>query len=69
MNKAALLTTALLFGAMILYSFGFAVFLFTVLPPETAGRTIRRAFPRLHERVPARERGVAPRPRRPLLNI
>jgi hypothetical protein len=46
--KAALLTTALLFGAMILYSFGFAAFLFTALPPETAGRTIRRAFPHFY---------------------
>jgi hypothetical protein len=41
----ALLTTALLFGGMVLYSFGFAAFLFSVLPPEVAGSTIRRAFP------------------------
>jgi hypothetical protein len=39
------LTTALLFGGMVLYSFGFAAFLFTALPPDVAGRTIRRAFP------------------------
>ena len=41
----ATLTTALLFGGMVLYSFGFAAFLFTALPPDVAGRTIRRAFP------------------------
>ncbi len=28
-----------------LYSFGFAAFLFTALPPDVAGSTIRRAFP------------------------
>jgi hypothetical protein len=41
----ALLTTALLFGGMVLYSFGFAAFLFSALPTEVAGSTIRRAFP------------------------
>jgi Domain of unknown function (DUF4149) len=41
----ATLITALLFGGMVLYSFGFAAFLFTALPPDVAGRTIRRAFP------------------------
>lgn len=45
MTIAALLTTALLFGGMVLYSFGFAAFVFTALPAETAGPTIRRAFP------------------------
>ena len=30
---------------MTLYSFGFAAFLFTALPAETAGTTLRRAFP------------------------
>jgi hypothetical protein len=45
MLTAALLTTALLFGGMVLYSFGFAAFLFTALPPDLAGPTIRRAFP------------------------
>jgi len=44
----ALLATALLFGGMVLYSFGFAAFLFTALPPETAGPTIRRAFPHFY---------------------
>jgi hypothetical protein len=41
----AVLFTALLFGGMTLYSFGFAGFLFTALPSETAGPTLRRAFP------------------------
>ena len=45
MLTAALLTTALLFGGMVLYSFGFAAFLFTALPSDVAGPTIRRAFP------------------------
>lgn len=45
MLTAALLTTALLFGGMVLYSVGFAAFLFTALPPDVAGPTIRRAFP------------------------
>ena len=45
MLTAALLATALLFGGMVLYSFGFAAFLFTALPPDVAGPTIRRAFP------------------------
>jgi hypothetical protein len=41
----AVLSTALLFGGMTLYSFGFAAFLFTVLPAKTAGEALRRAFP------------------------
>lgn len=45
MLTLALLATALLFGGMTLYSFGFAAFLFTALPPETAGAALRRAFP------------------------
>jgi hypothetical protein len=48
MTTLALLTTALLFGGMILYSFGFAAFLFSALPAETAGPTIRRAFPHFY---------------------
>jgi hypothetical protein len=44
----ALLTTALLFGGMVLYSFGFAAFLFTTLPADVAGPTIRRAFPHFY---------------------
>jgi len=41
----AVLTTALLFGGMTLYSFGFAAILFSALPPQTAGLTLRKAFP------------------------
>ena len=41
----AVLSTALLFGGMTLYSFGFVVFLFTVLPAKTAKQALRRAFP------------------------
>jgi Domain of unknown function (DUF4149) len=41
----AVLATALLFGGMVLYAFGFAAFLFTALPPQTAGATLRQAFP------------------------
>lgn len=48
MLTAALLATALLFGGMVLYAFGFAAFLFTALPPEVAGPTIRRAFPHFY---------------------
>jgi hypothetical protein len=45
MTSAALLVTALLFGGMTLYSFGFAAFLFSALPAQTAGPLIRKAFP------------------------
>ncbi len=48
MEMLALLTTALLFGGMVLYSFGFAAFLFTALPADVAGSTIRRAFPHFY---------------------
>ena len=41
----AVLATALLFGGMTLYSFGFAAFLFSALPAATAGLALRRAFP------------------------
>jgi len=41
----AVLTTALLFGGMTLYSFGFAAFLFSALPAATASLALRRAFP------------------------
>jgi hypothetical protein len=37
MTYLALLATALLFGGMVLYSFGFAAFLFSALPAEQAG--------------------------------
>jgi hypothetical protein len=45
METVALLLTAALFGGMVLYSAGFAGFLFSVLPPDTAGASLRRAFP------------------------
>ncbi|GGE21256.1 hypothetical protein GCM10011529_29850 [Polymorphobacter glacialis] len=45
---AALLVTSLLFGGMVLYSFGFAAFLFDALPAAVAGPTIRRAFPHFY---------------------
>lgn len=48
MTTLALLATALLFGGMVLYSFGFAAFLFTALPAEAAGATLRRAFPHFY---------------------
>ena len=41
----AVLTTALLFGGMTLYSFGFAAFVFNALPPAAAGAMLRKAFP------------------------
>lgn len=41
----AVLATALLFGGMTLYSFGFAAFLFSALPPQAAGAALRKAFP------------------------
>ncbi len=48
MSEIALLTTALLFGGMVLYSFGFAAFVFKALPAETAGPLIRQAFPHFY---------------------
>ena len=48
MQTAALLTTALLFGGMVLYAFGFAAFIFSALPADVAGPTIRRAFPHFY---------------------
>jgi hypothetical protein len=41
----AILVTALLFGGMTLYSFGFAAFLFKALPAPSAGATLRLGFP------------------------
>ena len=41
----AVLLTARLFGGMTLYSFAFAAFLFSALPPQTAGAAPRKAFP------------------------
>jgi hypothetical protein len=48
MTTLALLATALLFGGMVLYSFGFAAFLLTALPPEVARPAIRAAFPHFY---------------------
>ncbi len=42
---AALLATALLFGGMTLYSFGFAPLVFSALPADVAGKLLRQAFP------------------------
>jgi hypothetical protein len=44
-HASAVLVTALLFGGMTLYSFGFAAFLFKALPSPLAGATLRQAFP------------------------
>ena len=44
----SLLTTSFLFGGMILYSFGFAAFVFSALPSEVARTTIRKAFPHFY---------------------
>ncbi|MEM1376265.1 MAG: DUF4149 domain-containing protein [Pseudomonadota bacterium] len=44
-ESIALLTTATLFGGMILYSFGFAPLVFSQMPSEAAGPMIRNAFP------------------------
>lgn len=45
MNIAALLASALLFGGMMLYSFGFAPMVFSSLPADVAGGLLRKAFP------------------------
>ena len=45
MTQAALLLTAILFGGMVLYSFGFAALVFHALPAKTAGSLLRSAFP------------------------
>jgi len=42
---SALLTSALLFGGMLLFSATFAAFLFKSLPPAEASSLIRKAFP------------------------
>lgn len=45
MFSLAVLTTALLFGGMTLYAFGFAAVLFAALPAASARLVLRRAFP------------------------
>ena len=48
MEFVALLLSSLLFGGMTLYSFGFAAFVFSALPPDLSGNTIRQAFPHFY---------------------
>ncbi|MEQ8410291.1 MAG: DUF4149 domain-containing protein [Erythrobacter sp.] len=48
MTETALLLTALLFGGAVLYSFGFAAFVFSALPADLAGSLLRRAFPHFY---------------------
>lgn len=48
MVEVSLLVTALMFGGTVLYAFGFAAFVFTALPADTAGPLIRRAFPHFY---------------------
>lgn len=48
MLETALIVTALLFGGTVLYSFGFAAFVFNALPADVAGPLIRRAFPHFY---------------------
>ncbi len=45
MKIAAILFTALLFGGMTLYSFGFAPMVFSALKADVAGGLLRKAFP------------------------
>lgn len=45
LHITTLLLTSLLFGGMVLYSFGFAALLFHALPGEEAGKLLRKAFP------------------------
>ncbi len=48
MSALAILSTALLFGGMMLYSFGFAGFLFRNTTASEAGRLLRLAFPHFY---------------------
>ncbi|MEM9049851.1 MAG: DUF4149 domain-containing protein [Pseudomonadota bacterium] len=48
METTALLVTALLFGGMVLYAFGFAAFMLNALPADIARPTIRLAFPHFY---------------------
>jgi hypothetical protein len=45
LTLTVLLLSAFLFGGMLLYSFGFAAFLFSHLPADDAGAILRKAFP------------------------
>lgn len=59
MQTVALLVTALLFGGMVLFSAGFAAFLFSALPAATAGKALRQAFPHFYLFVMATAAGGA----------
>jgi hypothetical protein len=48
MNTVSLLVASFLFGGMVLYSFGFAAFVFSALPIDVARATIRKAFPHFY---------------------
>lgn len=50
-SSLALLSTAFLFGGMVLFSFAFAAFLFTHLPAAQAGALLRQAFPHFYSGV------------------
>jgi Domain of unknown function (DUF4149) len=45
LSLASVLVVAFLFGGMLLFSAGFAAFLFRYLPPQDARMLIRKAFP------------------------
>ncbi|MEM8630257.1 MAG: DUF4149 domain-containing protein [Pseudomonadota bacterium] len=45
MTSFALLTASTLFGGMMLFSFGFAAFVFKAMPADQAGAVLREAFP------------------------
>ncbi|QFS82237.1 hypothetical protein FIU97_05540 [Roseivivax sp. THAF40] len=51
MTTLALLTTALLFGGAVLFSFGFAVFLLKNTEEKEARRLLRAAFPHFYTLV------------------
>lgn len=65
---AALLSTALLFGGMTLFLFGFAPLVFSALPADVAGKLLRQAFPHyyLFVLITAAIAGLALWPRDPL---
>jgi hypothetical protein len=48
MNIVSLWCVALLFGGMVLYSFGLAPFLFSAMPMPQARRALRLAFPHFY---------------------
>jgi hypothetical protein len=48
LQVSAVLSTAFLFGGMLLYAGGFAAFLFTAMPIDQARGLIRKAFPHFY---------------------